>query len=222
MLNNTYFFVMLTLFSFYIGSFLSKKFKNPIVNPMLISVSICILFLKFTGISYEDYMTGGKFITFLLGPSTVALVIPLYRNIELVKKNLSCILIGVFVGSLTAILSAFILCKIFNLNDRLTLSLLPQSITTAIGLPISENIGGIGAVTVFAIIFRGILGAIICVPLFKLFKIKNPIAKGIAIGTSSHVIGTSKALEIGETEGAMGGLSIAIAGILTSIYVIFL
>lgn len=217
MFESMYFSIFLTLTSYYIGLKISKSFKNPILNPMLIAMVICILTLKALNISYDSYMLGGSYILFFMGPATVALVIPLYKNINLVRSNFLPIIIGVVVGTITALLSIFLLCRIFGVSDIVEISLMPQSITTAIGLPLSENMGGIGGITIIAIMIRGIFGAIICVPLFKILKIKNKVAKGISIGTTSHVVGTSKAIEIGEEEGAMSGLSIVLCGVLTSL-----
>lgn len=217
MFESMYFSIFLTLTSYYIGLKISKSFKNPILNPMLIAMVICILTLKALNISYDSYMLGGSYILFFMGPATVALVIPLYKNINLVRSNFLPIIIGVVVGTITALLSIFLLCRIFGVSDIVEISLMPQSITTAIGLPLSENMGGIGGITIIAIMIRGIFGAIICAPLFKILKIKNKVAKGISIGTTSHVVGTSKAIEIGEEEGAISGLSIVLCGVLTSL-----
>lgn len=221
MLKTAYFYIFLTIVAYYIGLKLAKKFKNTLVNPMLIAMFICCGAVFLMGVSYDEYMTGGRFISIFMGPSTVALVVPLYKNINIVKKNFLPILVGVFVGSLTAVISVFILAKLLGLSDIIKISLLPQSITTAIALPLSEKMKGIGAITIIAVMIRGIIGAILAPIIFKILKIQSPVAKGIAIGTTSHVVGTSKAIEMGEIEGAMSGLSIAIAGILTSIYMSF-
>ena len=178
--------VAVSLLSYALGSFLKKKFKTGIFNPLLISIVITIVFLLTCNIDYETYNDGAKYLSWLLTPATVCLAIPLYQQIELLKKNHKAVLVGILSGVLTSLTTIMILAFIFKLSHKEYVTMLPKSITTAIGIGIC-----------------------------KLFKINHPIAKGIAIGTASHAIGTAKAMELGEIEGAMSSLSIAVSGILT-------
>lgn len=207
--------VLITLFTFEIGLWINKKTKMSICNPLLISMIIIgFILLKFD-ISLDDYNKGGQLFTFFLGPATIALAIPLYKNRSLLKSDGLPIIGGIFLGTTVGIACIILMSKIFGLDTQLGLSLVPKSITTPIGIEVSKQIGGIPQITVAAIIITGISGAIIAEPFLKLLKIKDPVAKGIAIGTSSHAVGTSKAIEMGEVEGSMSGLSIGIAGLLT-------
>ena len=218
MTSNPYFGIVLSFITYEIGMFLNKKFNNnPIVNPLLISIILCIAFLKIFNITYEDYMNGAKYIAFLIAPSTVALVTSLYKNLNQLKTHLIAIIVGVTVGVIVALSSILILCKLLNLNEVMIISIFPKSITTAIGVPLAEEYGGYGTVTVLCIILTGVLGAVIAPYIKKVFKVEDKVAMGLAIGTSAHAVGTSKAIEMGEIEGAMSGLSIGVAGVITAI-----
>lgn len=219
MIKSPYFGIMLSIVMYLIGTVISKKLKTPIANPLLIAMILCVAFLKIFNISYDDYNVGGKFITFLIAPATVAMVLNLYKNIELLKKNIIPVFVGVFAGVLTSVLSVFILAKVFGLNKELTLSIVPKSLTTAIGVALAGEYGGISAVAVVCIVITGIFGAVFAPIVMNALKIKDPVAKGIGIGTTSHAVGTSKAIEMGPVEGAMSGLAIALAGF-TSVIVI--
>lgn len=226
--DNEFFGIVLSIVMFRIGMKINKKTKVAILNPLLLAIVFCIVFLKVTGISYENFNKGGKYISFMIAPITVALVVSLYRNIEALKANLVPILIGVFVGSFVAILSAYLLSKFFKFEDNLTLSMMPQSVTTPIAKSLTEEyVGKFGAdevtmktyaaITAITVILRGTVGAIFAPSVMKVMRVKDSVAQGIGIGTSSHAMGTSKAIEMGEVQGAMSGLSIAIAGICTVI-----
>ena len=207
--------VAVSLLSYALGSFLKKKFKTGIFNPLLISIAITIVFLLTCNIDYDTYNDGAKYLSWLLTPATVCLAIPLYQQIELLKKNHKAVLVGILSGVLTSLTTIMILAFIFKLSHKEYVTMLPKSITTAIGMGISEELGGYVTITVAVIVLTGVLGNILAEGICKLFKINHPIAKGIAIGTASHAIGTAKAMELGEVEGAMSGLSIAVSGILT-------
>lgn len=207
--------VAVSLLSYALGSFLKKKFKTGIFNPLLISIVITIVFLLTCNIDYETYNDGAKYLSWLLTPATVCLAIPLYQQIELLKKNHKAVLVGILSGVLTSLTTIMILAFIFKLSHKEYVTMLPKSITTAIGIGVSEELGGYVTITVAVIILTGVLGNILAEGICKLFKINHPIAKGIAIGTASHAIGTAKAMEHGEIEGAMSSLSIAVSGILT-------
>ena len=179
------------------------------------SIIVIILLLSVTGIDYEVYEEGAKYISYLLTPATVCLAIPLYEQISLLKKNYKAILLGILSGVLTSLLCVFAMAAILQLSHEEYVTLLPKSITTAIGIGVSEELGGYVTLTVAVIIITGILGNMIAETVCKVFKITEPIAKGVALGTASHAIGTARANEMGKTEGAISGLSIAVAGLLT-------
>lgn len=220
MLTQSVFFgVVLTLICYEIGLWIKKKTKVAVANPLLIAVLIIVAVLLLFDIDYEAYSEGAKYIDFLLTPATVSLAVPLYRQLELLKKHPGAILGGTASGVLTAMVSIFLLSIVFGLDHVQYVTLLPKSITTAIGMGVSEKMGGIVTITVVAICVTGILGNVLAETVCRLFKIQDPIAKGLAIGTSAHALGTTKAMELGEIEGAMSSLSIVVAGIMTVIAV---
>lgn len=207
--------VVLSLIAYLIGTMLKKKLKLGIFNPLLISIVISIIVLLIGKIDYDTYNEGAKYLSWLLTPATVCLAIPLYEQWELLKQNYKAVLCGLFAGTVTSLTTVFILSKLFGLSHEEYVTLLPKSITTAIGMGVSEELGGYVTITVAVIIITGVLGNIFGELICKLFKITEPISNGLAFGASSHAIGTAKALEIGEVEGAMSGLAIAVSGILT-------
>lgn len=213
--NSIYFGLALTLIAYLLSVKLKEKFKLTILNPILVSSILIIIILVIFNIDYGAYNEGGKYISFLLTPATVCLAIPLYQQLESLKKSTKAIMIGISTGVITSLLSVSGLSILLNLDRIIYVSILPKSITTAIAIGITEELGGVQALTILSLLVTGITGNVIGEYICKLFRIKNPIAVGLAIGTSSHAIGTSKALEIGEVEGAMSSLSIAIAGLLT-------
>ena len=166
-------------------------------------------------ISYDDYNQGAQYLSYLLTPATVCLAVPLYQQLNLLKKNLKAVAAGILSGVLTSILSVLGLSYLFGLSHDMYVTLLPKSITTAIGMGISEELGGIVTITVAAIIITGIIGNMFGDVICRLCGIRHPIATGLAIGTATHAMGTAKAMEIGEIEGAMSSLSIAVAGLIT-------
>jgi predicted murein hydrolase (TIGR00659 family) len=166
-------------------------------------------------ITFDDYNRGGQYISFFLGPATVILAVPLYKKISLLKENVIPILAGISVGSAAGIVSIIVMCRMFGLDELLSISMIPKSVTTPIGMEISSQLGGMPSITVAAIVFTGIAGILLGPLVCKLFRINDKVAVGIAIGTSSHALGTTKAVEMGETEGAMSGMAIGIAGLVT-------
>lgn len=210
-----FFGVMLSLIAYGIGVVLKKKFKMSIFNPLLIAVVITIVVLLALHLDYKSYYEGAKYISYLLTPATVCLAIPLYEQIEMLIENKRAIIIGICSGVLTSLLSVFVLALLFGLDHREYVTLLPKSITTAIGMGVSEELGGYVTITVAVIVITGVFGNIIAGTVCRIFRIEEPVARGIAIGSSSHAIGTVKAMEMGEIEGAMSSLSIAVAGVLT-------
>lgn len=207
--------VALSLIAYLIGVLLKKKFKLGLFNPLLISIVISIAVLLAADIDYEIYEEGAKYLSWLLTPATVCLAIPLYEQWELLKKNLSAVLCGLLAGTVTSLTTVFVLAKIYNLTHEEYVTLLPKSITTAIGMGVSQELGGYVTITVAVIIITGVLGNMFGEIICKVFRITESISKGLAFGASSHAIGTAKAIEIGEVEGAMSGLAIAVSGIFT-------
>lgn len=207
--------VTLSLLAYMAGVQLKKRFKSGIFNPLLIAIAATLVVLLTANIDYEIYNEGAKYLSWFLTPATVCLAIPLYEQIELLKKNWHAVLAGILSGVLTSMVTILVLAVLFGLTHQEYVTMLPKSITTAIGMGISEELGGYVTITVAVIIITGVLGNIFAETLCKLFGIQEPIAKGIAIGSAAHAIGTAKAMEMGEIEGAMSSLSIAVAGMLT-------
>ncbi|MCI5849382.1 MAG: LrgB family protein [Lachnospiraceae bacterium] len=210
--------VTLSLLAYIAGSLLKKKFKLGVFNPLLISIVISIGVLVAGDIDYEVYNEGAKYLSYLLTPATVCLAIPLYEQWELLKKNVKAVVAGLVAGVITSITTVFVLSLIMGLSHEEYVTLLPKSITTAIGMGVSEELGGYVTITVAVIIVTGVLGNIMGELVCKIFKINEPISKGLAFGSASHAIGTAKAMEIGEIEGAMSSLAIAVSGILTVLF----
>lgn len=211
--------IILTILFFNIGIYIQKKTNKPIFNPLLIAILGIILFLSITKIPYESYKLGADRINFFLSPVTIVLAVPLYKQFDLFKKYLLEILIGISCGVVVSFISIKLIGHFTNADVDIINSLIPKSITTPMGISLTKTLNGVEAITVVSIILTGILGAIISPIVFKIGKINNPVAKGIALGTSAHALGTTKALEMGEVEGAMSGLSIGISGIITVILI---
>jgi predicted murein hydrolase (TIGR00659 family) len=209
--------LVLTMGAFQIGLWCQKKWRSPVFNPILIAVILVICALLLTGYSVENYQAGTACITWLLTPATVCLALPLYEQLKVLRKSLPAILSGVVSGTVTALVSIVGLCRLFQLDTAISVSILPKSITTAMGIVLSEQNGGIPALTTMAIMITGILGSLTGATLCKLLKLDAPIPQGVALGTASHVVGTTKATEMGQLQGAVSSLSLAIAGILTAI-----
>ncbi|WP_026884640.1 LrgB family protein [Clostridium akagii] len=217
LISSPLFFIMISLMAFEIACYINKKIKLAILNPLLVSIILLIAFLKCFNISTTEYNTGGQFITLLLAPATVVLAVPLYKKIRLFKENALPIFLGISLGTVGGITSVILLCNLFGISKQLSLSMIPKSITTPIGMEVSKQIGGIPSITVAAIIITGITGAVIGPTIFKIFRINDRVARGISLGCSSHAVGTSKAIELGEVEGAMSSLAIGITGLITVI-----
>lgn len=213
--GSPFFGIGISLLTFYAGSLLYKRVRSPILNPLVLSMLMIIALLVSLHISFEDYNRGGRFISFFLGPATVILAVPLYKKISLLKENALPILAGIITGSAAGIASIIVMCRMFGLDELVSVSMIPKSVTTPIGIEISGQLGGMPSITVAAIVFTGVTGVLLGPRICKLFRIDNKVAVGVAIGTSSHALGTTKAVELGETEGAMSGLAIGIAGLVT-------
>lgn len=215
--TSTFFGMMITITTYEIGNWIKKKWNFALFNPMLISIVLIIAFLLVFDVDYQTYYSGAQFLSYLLTPATVCLAVPLYEQWELMKRYKWAILAGIVAGVIASAACVLVFAMLFHFTHEQYVTLLPKSITTAIGMGVSEELGGMVTITVAVIVVTGILGNVIAENVCKWFHIEEPVAKGIAIGTSSHAMGTAKAMELGEIEGAVSSLSIAVAGILTVI-----
>lgn len=217
-----YFGFFMTIIAYIIGKYIQQKFKSSLTNPLLIAVILIIVILVVFSIDYHQYYQGASYISYFLTPATICLAIPLYKQIHLLKENKKAIGLGIVAGVMTHFIMIFFFAFLFQLTKKEIITFLPKSITTAIGIPIVEQLGGYVSISVAAIIITGILGNIVAYRLLSIANIKHPVARGIAIGCSSHAIGTTKAMEMGEIEGAMSSLSLVLSGLLTVIIISYL
>ncbi|RDB64615.1 hypothetical protein C1878_01860 [Gordonibacter sp. 28C] len=206
--------------AFKLSVLLYEKVKSPLLNPLLVTVACIIAALSALRIPLESYEQSVQVISFLLGPATVALAYSVYQQRQMLKTHFVPIFAGCLMGSIVSMTSAYALCKLLGLDDALALSFIPKSVTTPIAIAVSQQLGGVTSITVAAVIVTGILGAITAPMMARLFHVRDSVAKGVAIGTCAHAVGTTKALEMGELEGAMSGVSIAVSGLLTTAIVI--
>ncbi len=213
--DSAFFGVIISLFAYGIGALFKQKLKWAIFNPLLIAIVMIMCFLSYFNIDYKTYASGASFLTWLLTPATVCLAVPLYEKLQLLKDDWRAISIGIISGVFTSALSIYAMALAFSFTHEQYVTLLPKSITTAIGIGITDELGGYTTLTVAAIIITGIIGNMFAEITCKIFRITDPVAIGVAIGTSSHAIGTAKAMQIGKTEGAISSLSIVVAGLLT-------
>ena len=211
----------LSVGAYILGSAVRRRWNYAILNPLLLAIVLIIMLLSFCGIPYRSYDRGAKYLSYFLTPATVCLALPLYRQLHLLKKHAAAILCGISAGVAASAASILVMVRCLGLSHTVYVTLLPKSITTAIGMGVSAEAGGIVTITVISIVITGILGNIIAEPVTGLFRITDPVAKGLAIGTSAHAIGTVKALEMGEVEGAMSSLAVAVAGLVTVLVVPF-
>lgn len=213
--DSVFFGVFISVVTYEIGALIKRKWKVAIFNPLLISIALIIVFLILFDVDYDTYDFGAQYLSYFLTPATVALAVPLYEQIEPLKNNWKAIIAGILSGALTSALCVLILSIVMGLDHKQYVTLLPKSIATAIGMGLSEELGGIVTITVAVIVVTGVIGNMFAEQICKLFHITDPVAKGIAIGSSAHAMGTAKAMEMGEIEGAMSSLSIAVSGLLT-------
>ena len=206
-----YFGLVLSIGAYLFACWLKNKTKLAILNPLLVSAALIIACILGVGMDYETYNKGASYLSWLLTPATVCLAIPLYKQLHLLKKHADAVAVGITSGVITSAVSIFLMCKVLGVAHVHYVTLLPKSITTAIGMGISQEAGGIVTLTVMS----NMAGETV----LKLLKVRHPVAKGLAMGTSAHAVGTAKALEMGEIEGAMSSLSIAVAGLMTVIVV---
>ena len=220
--NTPLFGIFISLSAYAFGVYVHKKTGWLLLHPLLVALACVVGFLLISGIPLSYYEQGGTIITMFLPAATASLALSIYRQLDVLKKNWIPILLGTGIGAVTSLLTTLLLCKLFGLDQQMTVSLLPKSVTTPIAVALSEQAGGIAAITVVIVMLTGVPGAIMAPYLIKLLKIKNPVIQGICIGTASHAVGTSKALEMGEIQGAMSGLSIGITGAWTVLFALFL
>ena len=218
---SSFFCAALTLVAFAFASACQKKWKLAILNPIVVSAAVIILLLHVLDIPNEVYQAGCSAMTFLLTPATICLAISFYDQFNALKAHLPAVAAGVLVGTVASLGSIWMMARIFGLDQALTASLLPKSVTTAIGMALSQEIGGIGAITTAAIIITGILGNIAGPAMCKLFRLEDEISRGVAFGTAAHVIGTAKAAELGKMTGAVSSLSLTLAGLITCLIMSF-
>ena len=216
LLSSSQFWLLVSIGFYALGVEIQKKTGSAVCNPLLIASILVGALLIATGTSYQTYEESGKLISFFLTPATVALAIPIYRKLDVLLKNLLPI---AFVGSMVSIGSVLLFSHLFGLSESTTLSLVPKSVTTPIAVAVAEMLGGVTSITAIAVVITGIIGAIILPTFLKCIGVRNPVQMGLSIGTASHAVGTSRAIELGETEGAISGLAIGVAGLLTALIV---
>jgi predicted murein hydrolase (TIGR00659 family) len=209
--------IVISIIAFQIGILASRLLRSPLVNTFLVAVIVIITFLRIFGIPLDQYLVGGNMISLFLAPATAVLAVSIYRQFAILKQYFWPLIVGCFVGSITSMTSVVLLCRLFGLDRQIEASLIPKSVTTAIAIEISRTRGGIIAVTMVGVLLTGITGAMLAPKLIKLLRIHDPVIAGVAIGVSSHAIGTTKAIELGEIQGAMSGLSIGVAGLMTAL-----
>ena len=215
--SSLYFGMLVSVGAYMLGVWLKKKTGWAILNPLLVAIIVVIAFLSVFHIEYKEYNRGAVYLGYFLTPATVCLAIPLYLQLDLLKKTIVAILVGVFSGVLASLGTVLAMSVVFGLNHKEYVTMLPKSITTAIGMGVSEELGGYVTISVAVIIITGVLGNMAAEFICKLFRIKSPISRGLAIGTASHAVGTARAMELGEVEGAMSSLAIVVCGLCTVI-----
>ena len=204
--QSVYFGLVISFAAYAAGVFIQQKVSSPIANPLLISAILIILFLELTGISYDDYNIGASYITMMLTPATAVLALQIYRELETLRRNFLPVLIGCAAGSFA------------SMDDVMLYTMLPKSVTTPIAMAVAEQLGGNASLTAAAVCITGILGAVLAPFLVRIFRVRYPVAAGVAIGTSSHALGTTRALEMGEVQGAMSGIAIGVSGLITVLF----
>ena len=214
LLSTTFFGVSISLLTYFFGMFLRKKFNYAIVNPLLISAILTISFLLVFDVDYDTYNQGAQYLSVFLTPATICLAVPLYRQLEVLKRNVVTVIVPITCGAIAHAITLIGLSNVFQIDEILTYSLLPKSVTTPIAVGICQELGGIEVVTIMGVMIAGITGAVFGPIICNLLGIKEPIAQGLGIGSASHAIGTSKALEMGEIQGAMSSLAIVVTGVL--------
>lgn len=213
--SSAYFGVLISVGGYALGLLLKKRFKLGIFNPLLVAIAAVMIFLMAARVSYTNYYNSAKYLSYLLTPATVCLAVPLYRQLSVLRRNLAAVLLGLGAGVAASLMSVFVLSRLFGFSHEMYVTLLPKSVTTAIGMDVAAEMGGSSGIAAAVIIVTGVLGNIIASAVCRIFRITNPVAVGLAIGCSAHAVGTARAIEIGEVEGAMSSLAIAVAGLMT-------
>lgn len=221
LVESPYFGVFLTIIAYWVGVKIQKKSGLVICNNLIIAALLVIAVLTVFDIPYDAYYNGGNIVNMMLGPATACMAVNIYTKLDQLKKHWLPVTVGCLVGAVTSVVSILVMCRLFGLNDTMTISLLPKSVTTPIASAISESQGGIQPITAAAVAVTGIGGNLIAPYLVKLFRVKDSVAAGLGIGACSHAIGTARALELGETEGAMSGLAIGVCGLMTAVLALF-
>ena len=209
--------VALTLGAFALGTWINKKTGKAIFNPLLLGSIFVIVFLSLVQIPFGEYKQSVSFLNYLLLPATVSLAVPLYEQWQKLKQNALAVLCGIAAGTFTSVLCVIAMSWILKLDPVISASLMPKSVTSAIGAEVAEELGGIGSLAGALIILTGIVGNLSAVALCRICRLRDPVARGVAIGTGSHAVGTAKALQMGRVEGAVSSVSIAVAGVLTAV-----
>lgn len=213
--SSPFFGIGLSLITYEIGHWIFQRTKFALANPLLISIALCILVLEVFRIPYESYTAGGAMISVFLGPATASIALSIYTQLSTLRRHFIPILMGALVGSVVSIISVYFLCELLGLNQGITRSLMVKSVSTPFALPLSTGIGGVPSISVIAVIITGIFGAVSAPLMIRMYRAHHPVVTGVAIGTSSHAVGTAKAMELGEVQGAMSGIALALSGILT-------
>lgn len=221
-LNSELFIISLNLGVYLLALWIIKLSRAKYISALIIAIPIVIVAIHLLNIEFESYKAGSSMLNFLLGPSVVALGYLIHKNVKMIGRHIVPLILCVTLGAVVNSISISLLCKLFDIDPQIMLSLQPKSVTTPIALELSTQLGGIAPITILSVVFAGILGNVIAVPLFHLLGIKNPIARGAALGAASHAIGTSRALELGEYEGAISGLTIGIMGAVTALLLPYL
>lgn len=213
----TFFGATISILFYTLGFEMQKKWKLPIFNPILIATIIIIGFLSIFHIDYEVYNESAKYLTYFITPATVCLAVPLYKQLQTLKKNLAAVLVSIFLGCVAHLIIIVGVAFLFHMDSSIIISFLPKSVTTPIAIGICDELGGIESLTIVGVMIAGIMGSVVGPAILKLFHIKEPVAQGLALGTASHAVGTSKAIELGEIQVAMSSLAICVTGIMTVI-----
>lgn len=222
MTTSPFFGISLSLLGWCVGVWIHKKTKLILLNHMLLAVAFVILFLAVTGIPYESYSIGGNVLKTMLGPVTAVLALNIYNQRKVLKEYFIPVLAGCFAGSATSLGLVLLLCRLLEIEESITMSIMSKSCTTAIAIGIAESHGGVAGIAVGGVMIAGLTGAVLAPFFAKIFRIKNPVAEGLAIGACSHALGTSKAMEFGPVQGAMSSIAICLCGIITSVLVLLL
>ncbi len=218
-LSSPLFGIALSIAAFKVGLWVNQKIRNPIANPLIIAMTIVVATLTIFKIPYDYFEQGASFIVMFLAPVTAVLALTVYRQRSILRSAFLPIVIGTFAGSLAAMGSVLFLSRILGLNDAVVASLIPKSVTTPVAIALAEQLGGLPALTIASTVITGLSGNLLAPAMIKVFAVKDPIAQGVGIGCCSHALGTTKAMEIGDVQGAMSSISISLSALWTVVLV---